>query len=453
MNILLVDDDSSLRKGIALFLQNQGHTITECENGCTAFESIKKDSFDLILTDDKMPDVTGTELLSKIHRKGITIPVILMTAYANVEGAVHALKLGAIDYLNKPLSLDELQYKINRIQCDQQIQQENRQLKQRLRSLQSPDIIGKSPAIQKVKFLLERIATDTDAPIMILGESGTGKELVARTLHNSSVRKNQPFIAVNCSAFQESLLESELFGHVKGAFTGAYRDKDGIFKQAHQGTLFLDEVGEMSLTMQPKLLRVLQERTFQPVGSSRTMDVDVRIFCASNIDLKEKIGQGQFREDLYYRLNVVEVALPPLRERIEDIPLLIEQFIHKYDGDKTLYIHPKTMDRLQQYAWPGNIRELENLIRMFLAISSHQEIIPEDLPEKFKDSTQTAFETINSRMNLPYKQALEQTIATFERDYLNHHLKDHDNNISHTASTLGISRAALHQKIKKYDLL
>lgn len=454
MNILIAEDDNATRSGITLFLSQEGHTVTACDNGQTAFDLAVSGNFDLILTDDKIPRQTGLELLAALIKHKATTPLMLMTAFANVDGAVQALKLGAVDYLTKPLNLDELHHKILRIQSNRAVEQENRHLKERIKSYEAPDIIGNSPQIRQLRELLGRIAAETDAPVMIFGESGTGKELVARTLHNQSLRAEQPFVAVNCSAFQESLLESELFGHCKGAFTGAFRDKQGIFKQADKGTLFLDEIGDMSLTMQPKLLRALQEQTIQPVGCSQTETVDVRIICASNRNLEEMVSQGTFREDLFYRLNVVEVVLPPLRERTEDIPLLIQHLIQKHASDKTCYFHPETIQTLQQYAWPGNIRELENLIRLFLATIGHKKILPDDLPEKMKIRIASQNKlTHQSSINIAdYKQALQQSIDAFETLYFAHHLKQHGYNISQTASAVGISRAALHQKIKKLNL-
>jgi len=456
MNILLVEDDDSTRKGVAAFLKSEGHHVSEASTGARALPMCQRETFDLIISDVRMPEMGGLELLSKLREFAITIPVIMITAYATVEDAVTAVQNGADDYLTKPLNLDELALKIERLEQRQLLLRENRQLKDRLGRLEFPEMIGAGKAMQEIQSWIHRLENDPDVSVMIYGESGTGKELVARTVHQRSQRVEKPFVDINCAAFSDELLESELFGYKKGAFTGAYRDKEGIIQSAHGGTMFLDEVGEMSPRMQSKLLRVIQEHTIQPVGSTSSCRVDVRILGASNKNLHNLVEEGTFREDLYYRLNVVEIHIPPLWERRDDIPLLIQHFLQKFlrKRKKPLRFTQAAYDLLRQYPWPGNVRELENLVRMLVVTCESEDVDGDNLPEKIrtkKETTPKAWRTI-LRQN-DYKTALHNMMANFETEFLRHHLQKNHGNISKTAQSIGLSRVAVHKKLKQYGIV
>ena len=451
MRILVIDDEESTRKGIELFLRSEGHEVCGSSNGVDAFKQLENAGFDLCISDVRMPEMDGLALLDKMQESRMDVPVLMMTAYATVEEAVKALQKGASDYLTKPLNLDELAFKIRKMTEHSRLVRENLDLKKELDAFKYPKIIGASPAILKVKQAIARLAHDSDVPVIIVGESGTGKELVAKTIHEESARSGRPFVAINCAAFQDALLESELFGHKKGAFTGAFQDKAGFFLAANKGTLFLDEVGEMSAQMQSKLLRALQEQTIQPVGSVQSIKVDVRVIGASNRDLKLLVAEGQFREDLFYRLNVIEIDVPPLRERPEDIPLLLEHFQKKYRSDKKrLQLSASVLSRLEKYAWPGNIRELENLVRRLLTIRPDGIVEITDLPEQMIVSQSDSSGHDWSGSN--YKEGFDSAVRNFEKEFFAHHLRLNAGNISKTAEATGISRVALHQKIKKYGL-
>ncbi|NQT27395.1 sigma-54-dependent Fis family transcriptional regulator [candidate division KSB1 bacterium] len=451
MRVLVIDDDNSTRKGIEVFLQSEGHTVTGAINGREALEHLAQSSYDLVISDVRMPEMDGLSFLAAMKPVHPDLSVLMMTAYATVEEAVKALQKGASDYLTKPLNLDELAFKMHKLSDHLHLVRENRSLKDRLKQLEFPRIIGGSPAISEVKQAIHRLSEDPDVPVIIIGESGTGKELVARTVHDESQRADHPFIAVNCAAFQDSLLESELFGHKKGAFTGAHQDKKGYFAAASKGTLFLDEVSEMSPQMQSKLLRVLQEQVIQPVGDVNPISVDVRMIGASNQDLHQLVQEGKFREDLFYRMNVIEIRVPPLRDRVEDIPILIQHFLDKYrpDGQK-FELSASVINRFEWYAWPGNIRELENLVRRLLTICQSGVVQESDLPERLQNIQKTSSEP--SLQNPDYKQAFASSVQNFEKRFFEHFLKLNQSNISKTAEMTGISRVSLHQKIKKYKL-
>lgn len=451
MDILIAEDDQSTRRGIELFLKSQGHAVTTVDNGSDGLDHCLDNPPDLIISDVKMPRMTGLDMLTRIRSRQIQVPVIMITAFATVEDAVEAMQQGADDYMTKPLNLEALKIKIQQLQDRAHLKEENTALRKRLNKWEHPDLIGCSRAMDAVRAKIDQVAADPDIPVMIYGESGTGKELAARTIHNRSDRENLPFVPVNCAAFPEDLLESELFGYKKGAFTGAMKDKDGFFRAADGGTLFLDEVSEMSPKMQAKLLRVLQEGVFQPLGSTSPAAVNVRILGASNRDLKKMISEGSFREDLFYRLNVMEVLLPALRERREDIPLLVTHFLQKY-AKSPVHFASETLQEMQKYDWPGNVRELENVIRRAIVMRSGEEINVKDLPDEVVPKT--GFTTPwNQAMNRnDFKSALSDLTTAFERDFLMQHLKAHNWNISKTAGSIGVSRAALHKKIKLLGL-
>ena len=381
--ILIVDDDSAHRKMLEAVLSAQGYEIRQAEDGQTAIAAVEKRFYDLILMDVRMTLVSGIEALKRIKEISPGIPVIIMTAYASVSTAVEALKSGAYDYLTKPLDIDELKILINKALRHKQLEKENIYLREQLKDrFDFSKIIGQSSVMHK---LLESIAivAPTEATVLIIGESGTGKELIANAIHQNSPRKEKPLIKVNCAALPEALLESELFGHEKGAFTGALTRRQGRFQLAHKGSIFLDEIAEMAHQTQAKILRVLQEREFEPVGSSNTVRVDTRVITATNKNLEEEIKEGHFREDLFYRINVVTLNIPPLRERREDIPLLTDFFLKQYAEKNRRLIKgftPKAIDILMRYDWPGNVRELINAIEYAFVLCPGDEIKPEHLP-------------------------------------------------------------------------
>lgn len=442
MNILLVDDDEPTRKGVLMFLRAEGHEVTSVSGAAEALAALRRAPHDLVLSDIRMPGMDGLALLDRLRKEGIETPVIMMTAYATVEQAVQSLQAGAEDYVTKPLHLGELAARIQRLASRLSLVKENRQLRDRLQRIESPTMVGGGKAMEETRKTLGRIAGDPDVPVMIYGESGTGKELVARTIHCQSRRAQRPFVDVSCAAIPDDLLESELFGYRKGAFTGAYRDKEGLLQAAHRGTLFLDEVSEMSPRMQSRLLRFLQEHTILPVGATANASVDVRVLGASNRDLHQLVLDGRFREDLYYRMNVVEVHLAPLRERPEDVPLLAGHFIAKHSAARSrpLRLTREAYDCLERYAWPGNVRELENLVRVLLVSCEEEDVMPDDLPARFRPPAPAS------------SPAIRAAIASFEKEFLRAQLARHQGNISKTAAAIGLSRVALHKKIRQYGL-
>jgi DNA-binding NtrC family response regulator len=452
MRILLAEDDDATRKGIIMFLRGVGYEVTSSSSGLEALSCLAQKRFDLIISDIRMPGMDGLALLERLRSDTPQIPVIMMTAFATVEQAVKALQSGADDYLVKPLNLDELLVRIRQIEAKLSLIRENQNLKSRLQRLESPRMVGAGKSIQEIHKAIARLEYDSDVPVIIYGESGTGKELAARQIHCQSLRAEKPFVDISCAAMSDELLESELFGHKKGSFTGAYRDNQGLLQAAHRGTLFLDELSEMSLRMQSRLLRFLQERTVLPVGATSTTAVDTRVIGASNKKLQDLVRENRFREDLYYRLNVVEINIPPLRERTEDIPLLVRHFMEKYSGNRA----PKQFSKeafscLEKYAWPGNIRELENMIRALLVQCESNEISLVDLPERLLQTEQTS---AHSRhwLNRDYQTALRAIMAEFEEEFLRHHLTLNQGNITKTADAIGLSRVALHKKIKRYSI-
>jgi len=449
MRILVADDEAGIRRGIQLCLKNEGHDIVSVSDGKEALTRLNSENFDLVLSDVKMPNITGLELLAALKQEKNPVPIIIMTAYANVKDAVHALKIGAEDYLTKPLNLDELVAKVAKIQERAAVKKENEELRHKLKTICSPDMVGMSKSFREMLHLVQRVAQDGTVPVMIYGESGTGKELAAQKIHDLGPRAQEKFVAINCAAFNDELLESELFGHKKGAFTGAMLDKQGIFLAADRGTLFLDEVNEMSPRMQAKLLRTLQEGTIQPVGSTETVKVDVRIIGASNVDLMRAVQDGTFREDLFYRLNVVEIRMPPLRERREDISLLFQHFVGQY-SESELLLSPEVHHFFQSYHWPGNVRELLNLVRLLLAVHHDSVVTMDHLPRTMVSSG--SLSKASPGFVNDYKTAYETTVSRFEKDFFSFHLQKNDSNISKTARSVGLSRVALHQKIKKYEI-
>ncbi|MFC1811486.1 sigma-54-dependent transcriptional regulator [Thermodesulfobacteriota bacterium] len=450
-NILVVDDDAAHRTMLRTLMGGWGYDITEADDGSTAIEKVKAHPFDLVLMDVRMIKISGIEALEKIKSMNPAIPVIIMTAYSSVEKAVEALKKGAYDYLTKPLDFEKLKFTLERSMEHVHLKEENRILKASLgKHFDVQNIIGRSPAMVS---LLETVAhvAPSDATVLIAGESGTGKELIAGAIHFNSMRKDGPFIKMNCAAITETLLESELFGHEKGAFTGAERRREGRFAQAHGGSLFLDEVSEMSLTMQVKLLRVLQEREVTRVGGETVVQVDVRVIAATNRDLALLINEGKFREDLFYRLNVISLEVPGLRERGEDIPLLAQHFLDNFAAKNRKAIKgftPKAMSDLIEYDWPGNVRELMNAVERGVVLTQSDYVDVEDLPVVIKPSRQEPedlrdFNEISGDM--PLDQVEKATILKT--------LESAAGNKSEAARRLGITRKTLHKKLKKYGVM
>lgn len=446
--ILIVDDEDSHRIMLRAVLKDEGYEVAEAADGSEAVHAIEQEPFDLVLLDVRMKTMDGIEALNEIRKISPLIPVLIMTAYASVKTAVEALKAGAFDYLTKPLDIEELKILIEKALELYHLREENLTLKERLGDrFDFSKIIGKSRKMGKLFDTLSLVAP-TDATILILGESGTGKELVANAIHHNSLRKNQPFIKVSCAALPETLLESELFGHERGAFTGAIARREGRFQLAHRGTIFLDEVGEMSPTTQMKLLRVLQEKEFEPLGSVQTLKVDVRVIAATHKNLTQEVQEGRFRQDLFYRLNVVPVSLPPLRERKEDIPALAHHFFVAYrdKNQKGLKdISNKTMDLLIRYDWPGNIRELENCLERAVIMARGEVIAPADLPSHLQ-ALSSGKE--GQAFDLPTGISLQEV----ERALILKTLEDTGGNRSRAAEILGINRRTLQNKLKEYGM-
>jgi DNA-binding NtrC family response regulator len=442
VNILVVDDEEIVRESLVEWLREEGYNAEAAEDGFKALEKLKERNWDIALVDLKMPKMDGLELLEKIKQESPDTQVIIFTAYATVHTAVQAIKKGAYDYLVKPLDPEEVSLLIERLLKSQELLKEVSFLRKELtKQYRFHDLVSKSPKMQKI-FELARTVAKSNSNILILGESGTGKELLARAIHNESPRANGPFVAVSCVAIPDTLLESELFGHEKGAFTDAIAQKKGKFELAHGGTLFLDEIGDISPKMQLTLLRVLEEKEFTRVGGTKPIKVDVRIIAATNRDLQKAVQEGRFRDDLYYRLNVITIQLPPLRERKEDIPLLVQHFIEKFNlqiGKKVERISDEALRILMQYDWPGNVRELENTIERAMVITKGKVITPEDIEIP---GLQKSF--------LPPES--EKTLEAVERAHILRVLNETDWNIQRSAQILGIDRTTLYNKIKKYNL-
>jgi two-component system, NtrC family, response regulator PilR len=383
--ILVIDDEKSIRDMLAIMLKRQGYHVSLAENGKTAINAINKNVFDLVISDIRLPDTNGIEILKHSKKVSPETEFILITAFASQDTAVEAVKNGAADYIYKPFDIDDLKIKVGKCISKKKLERENVLLKRSIeRETQFENIIGGSPKMQLIFDLVRKIST-TNSTILVSGDSGTGKELVAKAIHYNSLRKDKPFVSINCGAMPESLLESELFGHVKGAFTGAVQNKKGLFEVADRGTLLLDEIGEMPYGMQVKLLRALQEKSIRPVGGTEEIPVDVRVVAATNQDLHKAVELGRVREDLFYRINVIPIKIPSLRERKEDIRLLAEHFMKKYAAEMNKNIKrisPEALKSLENYEWPGNVRELENAIERAIALEPQDVITVESLPEK-----------------------------------------------------------------------
>ena len=451
--ILIVDDEKNYLTILSAVLEDEGFEVLTALGGREALEIHKTSDLDLIVTDMKMPAMDGIELLEHIKSVDPDLPIIMMTAHGTIDKAVEAMQKGAYSYILKPFDNERLIIYVKKAISMYQVVKENRRLRDAVESqYRFGSIIGKSKKMRDIFDTIQKVASAA-ATVLIEGESGTGKELVARSIHFNSPRREKPFVAVNCSALAENLLESELFGHEKGAFTGAVATKKGRFELADGGTLFLDEIGELSQNLQVKMLRVLQEKVFERVGGVRTISVDIRIIAATNKELQQEMLAGRFRDDLYYRLNVVHIALPPLKERQEDIRILVNHFIKKYASERESAVPvigvDQEVDRLfYDYSWPGNIRELENVIERVMILSPNEIIRVTDLPKGFKDNV---YNTLHLE-GIPVDAKLYDTLAMIEKTLIERALKISNNVQAHAADLLGIGKSGLNQKIKKYNL-
>ena len=451
--VLIVDDEKNYPLILSAVLADEGFETLTANSGQEALQILASSDVDLILTDMKMPTMDGIELLEKIKERDPDIPVIMMTAHGTVEKAVEAMQKGAYTYILKPFDNDRLVLYTNKALAMFRVVKENRLLRTAVAGQYSfGNIIGKSKKMLEVYEIIQKVAPAT-ATVLIEGESGTGKELVAKSIHFNSPRRNNPFIAVNCSALAESLLESELFGHEKGAFTGAAAMKKGRFELADGGTLFLDEIGELTPGLQVKLLRVLQEKVFERVGGIKPITVNIRLITATNKSLRKEIQEGRFREDLFYRLNVVPIVLPQLRERLEDIRLLVDHFVDKYRNERVnrpavTHLEPEVERLFYDYSWPGNVRELENVIERAMVMCPGDTIRVEDLPRDFRHSATNKLQL----EGIPADAKLYDTLAMVEKQMIRRALKQANYVQAHAAELLGIGKSGLNQKIKKYRL-
>jgi len=444
--ILIVDDDQEMCGMLSDILKEEGFSVLTTNDSLEALKILKKEEFDVIITDLKMKGLKGLDLLDEANKVALLTPVIIITAFGTIESAIKAMKMGAYDYITKPFQMDELILTVRKALENRFLKKEVVRLKKEVESRYDfHHLVGRSPSMQKIYDLIERIS-DSSSNVLIYGESGTGKELVAKAIHYNGFRKEGPLIAVNCAAIPETLLESELFGYKKGAFTDAKMDKKGLIFEANEGTLFLDEITEMSPTLQAKLLRVIEEREVRPLGDTNSYPVDMRIICTTNRDLKSLIQEGRFREDLFYRVKVIDIELPPLRERKEDLPLLIQYFVNKFGRDSKKEISgvsERALNILLNYSWPGNIRELENVLQRAVTLSQNEEILPEDLPTAL-------IEEVGE--NIIEKGLIKKyTIKQLEKEYIKRVLIEVEGNKSKAAEILGLDRKTLYRKLQEID--
>lgn len=450
--ILIVDDERSILELLSVILKKEGYAVLVNPGTPSIFEDIEQKEFDLVISDIKMPQVDGMEVLRRVKAEKPTVPVIMITAYASVKQAVEALRLGAMDYIMKPFDIEEIKVLVANGLEHRRLLEENKILKQTLREETSfENMIGKSRPMQEVFTLIEKVAA-TDSTVLITGESGTGKELAARAIHANSRRRDRAFVSINCAALPENLLESELFGHMKGSFTGAISDKKGMFETAHAGTIFLDEVGETSPWTQVKLFRVLQERMIRRVGGTEEIPVNVRIIAATNQNLRKRIEEGKFREELFYRLNVISVDMPPLRRRPDDIPLLIQHFLRKHCekmGRRIKRLTPEVTTALTKYSWPGNVRELENIIERLCAVEERETITAESLPD---DVVEAGRAPVGGAPVLLPGFDLEAHLDQVAQAYLKEASEKAAGNMRRMAELLGVSYRSLRYLMKKYQI-
>lgn len=445
-SILIADDEEEIRNSLSIVLREEGYRCTAVADGAEAIEALKEHSFDILISDLKMPKADGIEVLEEALQRSSDTLTIIITAHATVETAIQALRKGAADYILKPLDFDEVILRIENLLKQKKLIQENRYLREQIdQEFNFNHIIGESPAMKEIYRMVKRVS-DANSNVLITGPSGTGKELVARAIHSSSQRSSKPFMAINCGAIPKDLVESELFGHKKGAFTGAISDKDGVFVAANKGTVFLDEVGEIPLNQQVNLLRVIQEREVKPIGSNQMVSFDTRIIAATNKDLEEEVEKDNFREDLFYRLNVVEIPLPTLQERKEDIPLLAHHFLKKYSRELNRPVKGITSDAmgaLISFEWKGQVRELENIIERAVLLGDNEFITPDDLPNSIRKS--------KSDFNYD-SDSLEDAVQTFEKHHILSVLKRTDGNKTEAARLLGIDPSTLYRKMERMGI-
>ena len=444
-NLLIVDDEQGIRQSLSAVLQDEGYRILAVATGKECLQALAADRFQGVLLDVWLDDMDGLEVLRQIQEAHPETVVVMISGHGNVETAVKATKLGAFDFLEKPLSIEKTMLVLKNALEHQALLEENRQLRDQLEERYS--IVGESIPMKALRQQLLLMAP-TNGRVLIYGESGTGKELVAHAIHAHSLRAKEPFVEVNCAAIPEELIESELFGHRKGSFTGATEDKVGKFPKADGGTLFLDEVGDMSLKTQAKVLRALEEQRFEPVGSANAVSVDARVIAATNKNLEEEIARGNFREDLFYRLNVIPFGVPPLRERVEDIPLLAHYFLREFAityGRKPKELSPDTLEALEAHNWPGNVRELKNLIERLVIMNPHPVIERRHLPSFL-------FRNDHRRRTLAEPTTLQQARAAYERDFIMRKLEENQGNITRTAESLGLERSHLYRKLKSLGI-
>jgi DNA-binding NtrC family response regulator len=444
-NILVVDDEKNIREGLGKVLELDGYKVLLACDGKEAVQNLNRGDVDLVITDLRMPNLSGEEVLQKATTMSPSLPVIILTGHGTIENAVQAMKNGAYDYLTKPVNMDRLSLLVQRALSARELMLQHRAMQEELQKRhQFSNIIGKSESMKKIFEVVQQVAPSR-ASVLITGDSGVGKEMIADALHYNSSRRDKPLIKVHCAALTETLLESELFGHERGSFTGAVARKRGPFELAHLGTIFLDEIGEISQNVQIKLLRVLEDKTFERVGGEETIEVDVRVIAATNRELKAAIENGEFREDLYYRLNVVNIHIPPLREHKEDIPLLMAAFVKEFseeNGKNIEAIEPKARMILYNHAWPGNVRELRNCIESAVVMSKSNIITVDDLPPHINTESDHGFVRISTG----------STLADIEREVIRATLSQQNGNKTRAADVLGIGRKTLHRKLQEYGL-
>ncbi|MCX7977542.1 MAG: sigma-54 dependent transcriptional regulator [Bdellovibrionaceae bacterium] len=453
--LLVVDDESSIREFMEIFLKKEGYDVTLAEDGARAKDLLQKRTFDMVISDLQMPNMTGMELLKFAKDNYPETVFVMMTAFGTLENAVEAMKMGAYDYLTKPCKIDEVRIVIQNALRNRQLETENRVLRRELtREYSFQNVVGNSPAMHQIFDLVRRVSA-TPTNILITGESGTGKEVIAKAIHYGGPLKDKPFVTVNCGAIPENLMESEMFGHKKGSFTGAVSDKQGLFEVADGGTLFLDEVGELPASIQVKLLRAIQERVIRRVGATEDMKVDVRIIAATNRDLETMVKQGTFRQDLFYRLNVINIKLPPLRERREDIPLLANHFLKKYNeklGKSISGISQEAMDIIKSYDYPGNVRELENIIERTVALEAGSSILPESLPPLVNTPTGRKMASSHEIEIGPEGIDLEKVIGQIEKELLIKAIHAAGGVKKKAAKLLHITFRSMRYRVEKYNL-
>ena len=449
-NILVIDDEPNLRHMLTVVLEKAGYTVSCAADATEALSITETMPFDLILCDLRMPKMDGLGFLKHVATRGLQAAIIMMSAYGTIDTAVEAMKLGAADYISKPFKPDEILLKLGQIEERNRLRQENIRLRDAVQGTFSfQNMVAKSESVRKIFDTIRKIA-DYKTTILITGESGTGKELIARAIHYNGTRKNKPIVAVNCGGLPENLLESELFGHVKGAFTDASKDKKGLFHEASGGTLFLDEIAELPLSLQVKLLRVVQDEMVRPVGSTESLKVDVRIIAATAQDLTDAVKQGAFREDLFYRINVLSIQVPPLRNRKEDIPLLLNHFIKKFNKrlrKEVDGLRPEALQTLMNYPWPGNVRELENVIERTMALTERREIQRDELPDEIRSGVSATLDLWPAD-----SISLKANTMALEKALIQRALRETKNNRTHAARLLEISHPTLLSKMKTYGI-